>query len=322
MQNDKLAQYRRTVDGSFSLSELKEMFPAQWQSLAEELTPLCRPEESQKLAAALHRISAEADAFHSRVTRSRGNQAVVKVALPYVVRHRMARLWLTNSCLLSVADAGKDGKAKLSFWDGFLMQRLLFRRGMERKPVSLAWFRVVWPMVRPKQRSLMLYLVQRKGIYCFYSDRLVEGLARLISNRPCLEIAAGDGTLTRFLRQAGISVRATDNQSWGSDIQYPDFVEKAGAEESLRKYAPPVVICSWPPSGNTFERYVFACPSVEEYVVIASRQTFACGNWELYGKQKDFEWKRDETLSRWLLPPEVEGTVLVFRRTDIDKRGS
>ncbi|MEI6808284.1 MAG: SAM-dependent methyltransferase [bacterium] len=314
MKTDILAEYQQVVAGSFSLHRLKERFPEQWDAISRELTPLCEPEESRKLASAMQRISMAADAYHSRVKKSRGNLAVIKTAFPFVIRHQMIRLWLTNAYLLSVSDYGKEGKARLSLWDGFIIQRLLFRQGLERKPVSMAWFKIVWALVRRKQRGLMLYLVQQKGIYCFYSDKLVKALAGLIENRPCMEIAAGDGTLTRFLRQEGVSVRATDNHAWTRDIDYPDFVEKLDAESALRKYAPAVVLCSWPPAGNNFEKSVFASSSVKLYIVIVSRKAFASGNWEVYKKQLEFEWQEDPVLSGLLLPPEVDGAVLVFRR--------
>ena len=57
-------------------------------------------------------------------------------------------------------------------------------------------------------------LVEPRGIYCFYSGALVARLAALIGARSCVEIAAGDGTLSRFLRDAGVDVVATDDASW------------------------------------------------------------------------------------------------------------
>ena len=46
-------------------------------------------------------------------------------------------------------------------------------------------------------------LVQPQGIYCFFSGAFVRELAKLIGDRPALEIAAGDGTLSRFLAARG-----------------------------------------------------------------------------------------------------------------------
>jgi 2-polyprenyl-3-methyl-5-hydroxy-6-metoxy-1,4-benzoquinol methylase len=47
-----------------------------------------------------------------------------------------------------------------------------------------------------------------------YSRRLVEELSALIGERECLEIAAGDGTLARFLEAEGVRITATDDHSW------------------------------------------------------------------------------------------------------------
>jgi hypothetical protein len=102
---------------------------------------------------------------------------------------------------VTVASTGTTGRARFNLVNGYIAQKLLFRRDLERKPVPLAWFRTLWPLLR--QRRMLLPLVQPKGIYCFYSDRLIKRLARLIGDRPCLEISAGDGTLTRLLRCVG-----------------------------------------------------------------------------------------------------------------------
>jgi hypothetical protein len=43
------------------------------------------------------------------------------------------------------------------------------------------------------------------------------------------------------------------------------------AVTALRQHAPEVVICSWPPARNTFEREIFRTRSVQMYLVIASQ---------------------------------------------------
>src|SRR3989339_2225288 len=98
----------------------------------------------------------------------------------------MLTLWLRYSYLQSMTEPDADSKVRLAFRDGFLMQRLFFRHGLERKPVSMFWFKWLWPMTRAKQRGLMLYLVQQKGIYCFYSRSLIERLVAMAGARPCL----------------------------------------------------------------------------------------------------------------------------------------
>jgi hypothetical protein len=209
---------------------------------------------------------------------------------------------------------GSAGGQSLRFrrWSGWLVQRLLFSRGLERKPVSMTSFRWVWPLVT--QRRILMPLVQPRGIYCFYSRELVLALADLIGERSCLEIAAGDGTLTRFLNAAGATVQATDDRSWSHAVEYPAGVEALDASSALQRDRPSVVLCSFPPPGNSFERTVFETASVDTYVVVTTRHRFAAGNWDAYQRQTTFERSDDPRLSRLVLPPEIDPAVLVFRR--------
>jgi hypothetical protein len=139
-------------------------------------------------------------------------------------------------------------------------------------------------------------------------------LTALLAGRPALEVAAGDGTLSRFLNAAGAQVQASDDQSWKHVVTYPAEVERMGAAAAVQRKAPRAVLCSFPPPGNEFERQVLAAPSVELYVVVTTRHRFAAGDWSAYESQRAFDWAIDEPLSSLVLPPEVDPAVLVFRR--------
>jgi hypothetical protein len=156
--------------------------------------------------------------------------------------------------------------------------------------------------------------VEKRGIYCFYSKELVAGLAQLIGNRKALEIAAGDGTLTGFLRDAGVEIEASDDYSWQKQVNYPAWVKRLDARDALQTGLPEVVICSWPPANNTFERQVFRTRSVQTYIVIGSRSRFITGNWTDYETQTAFRWQEAVNLSRLVLPPELGAAVYVFQR--------
>jgi hypothetical protein len=173
-------------------------------------------------------------------------------------------------------------------------------------------FRWLWPLVT--QKRLLMPLVNPKGIYAFYSKELISALVALIGDQSALEIAAGDGCLSRFLRAAGSTVLASDDQSWSHAISYPDDVEKLDAEAALARHRPRVVLCCYPPPKNTFEAAVFSSESVQTYVVLTTRHRFAAGNWEAYQAQTTFDLTSDPTLSRLLLPPEIDPALLVFRR--------
>jgi hypothetical protein len=263
------------------------------------------------VAAWLGGVRAEAEHWRRRIRSSGGNPAVEAGGRPSLVRERMARLALEKTALALAARQSR-GAVRLGLWSGSVVQRLLFARGLVRKPASLAAFRLLWPMV--PDRRLVMPLLQARGVYCFYSRALVREMAALVAGRPCLEVAAGDGTLSRFLAAEGVAVTATDDASWSHVVEVPPEVERVEAREALRRHAPRAVICSWPPPGNPFERTVLETPSVEIYLVVTSRHRFAAGDWGAYERQTDFEWGEVPRLSAMVLPPEADPQVLVFRR--------
>ncbi|MBK8575124.1 MAG: SAM-dependent methyltransferase [Elusimicrobia bacterium] len=291
-----------------SLDVLKARFPKWWEETGNELLDVLGQRRLGLVAEHLARIrSVEAVALGKLNGRSVERDAAVKD----LVKSRMAVLAMEQ--LLAGAVFGKDaGPLRFNWWNGFILQKLLFRRDLERKPVSLFWFRFWWRWL--PQRRFLMPLVQPKGIYCFFSKTLVKGLAKKIGGLSALEVAAGDGTLTRFLAAEGVKIRAIDNHSWSHAIHYPSDVEKNSVGPALAAHRPEAVICSWPPAGNDFERVVFSFPTVKMYIVIASRHSFAAGNWKEYGLQKNFTWEKDERLSRWVLPSDLDPAVYVFER--------
>jgi hypothetical protein len=308
------------------LEELKLDFPDEWAVVGQALVQAAKegPGALEAFAKNAHRAAAQ---WQQRVDRSHRSPEVVARALPRLAASRMALLGIEQLLLAAAAGSGSGSKpgaalaaagaddagvVRLGLWSGLVVQRLLFARGLVRKPVSARTFRWVWPLV--PDRRLVMPLVQKKGIYCFFSRELVAALARLVGGRSCLEVAAGDGTLSRFLRERGTQVRATDDQSWRHAIDFPAEVERLDAARALTAASPEVVLCSFPPPGNDFERKVFQTRSVQLYVVITSRHRFAAGDWEAYERQTGFDRQADPGLSRLVLPPELDPAVLLFRR--------
>jgi hypothetical protein len=294
-----------------SLDELCARYPGEWAAVQQDISVIVERGAAEELKAYLERLSAQT----ALGKPSSGNrQQNRETALSQFIRSRMAHESIKKLCLSTLAaDAGATkGKLRFNLLNGYIAQKLLFSRGLERKPVSLFWFRLFWPLVWQKKR--LMPLVQPRGIYCFYSRELVEALAGMIASRSCLEIGAGDGTLTRYLKDRGIALTATDNHGWNNAVAYPDWVIRLDAREALAAYAPEVVICSWPPSQNDFERHVFTTPGVQLYIVIGSRHQFAFGNWKDYRQQSAFELEEDKELGALVLPPELDSVVYVFRR--------
>ena len=290
-----------------SLDELCARYPDEWATVQQEISAIVARGAADELNPYLARLSAPIAAPGQR-------QQNLQATLSQYVRSRMAHDSVKKLCLSSLAaDTGvKKGKLRFNLFNGFIAQKLLFARALERKPASLFWFRLFWPLLW--QRKRLMPLVQPRGIYCFYSRELIQSLAGMIAGRNCLEIGAGDGTLTRFLKDQGVQITATDNYGWTQAVKYPEWVNKLDAREALTTYTPEVVICSWPPSQNDFERDVFKTASVQLYLVIGSRHHFAFGDWKAYTEQSTFELEEDPRLSAMVLPPELESVVYVFRR--------
>jgi hypothetical protein len=275
-----------------SLKEMREAYPAEWEQVQAEIAKVVNTGDLDQLKRYVEKVSTQ---------RGAGD-----------VKKAMAVEALRKVCV-SAATGVTRGKVRFNLFNGWLAQKLLFEgKGLKRKPVSLARFAVTWPFLT--QKRFLMPLVEPKGIYCFYSRKLIKELAKETGDRKALEIAAGDGTLSRFLQQEGIDIVATDDHSWSHAIDFPDDVENQDAVTALKTREPQVVICSWPPAGNRFEEHVFKTPSVELYVVIASQHAFASGNWTAYSQQQDFTYEEDRNLSKLVLPPELEGAVYVFRR--------
>jgi len=231
---------------------------------------------------------------------------------PSSVVEAKLELLALESWLRAALAGSTSAKVELGKRDLFLAQRLFFTRDHGRRAVSMRAFNFWWRFIQSK--GGVISLLQGMGIYCVYSRDLIRKLSAMIDGRPCLELGAGDGTLSHQLGQEGVAIEAVDDQSWGDKIKYPAWIEKLDAGAALAKFAPKVVLCSWPPPGNSFEKKIFQTPSVELYVVIGSKHKFATGDWRAYEAQKAFDWSADESLALGALPPEAEHGVLVFQR--------
>ena len=300
------ADVRAWLDQQPSLTELQQAYPAEWRVVQRELSAIVPRGDLEELKAYVRRLAAPPPP-------ARGKRPVrgLDPSVAQEIRRQMAAAAI-KQLSFSAATGVREGRVRFNLVNGWVAQKLLFQHGLRRKPVSMPLFRLLWPLVW--QRRFLMPLVGPKGIYCFYSKPLIRKLAELIGDRRALEIAAGDGTLSRFLAEAGIDITPTDDYSW-RDVSFPKQVVRQDARDAVRSRKPAVVVCSWPPAGNDFEQAVFKTPSVELYIVVGSRHRFATGNWETYEQQSNFEFSEDEELARLVLPPELDAAVYVFRRS-------
>lgn len=302
----KPAQIKAWLQTDPSLGDLRAAYPDQWEIVERELmavvdtgNPAALTDYTRALAAPI-------------VVRPGARRSVsgLDPVVAATVRQRMGAHAI-RALAARAATGVESGTIRFGEREGTLIQDLLFSDGLTRKPVDLQAFNAVWPTLQ--ERTRLMPLVQPQGIYCFYSAELVAALVRLIDGRRCLEIAAGDGTLTRFLQDAGVDVRATDDHSWKA-ITFPDGVENLDAASALAASRPEVVLCSWPPAANDFEAHVFATDSVQTYVVIGNAHTPGWGNHQAYRQQTAFDVSADGHLASLVLPPELDPVVYVFSR--------
>lgn len=288
-----------------STEELREAFPQHWEDVRTVICELLEQGDHDELRNMTFALA-------KPPTRSRNpTKAEQDRLVKDYIQRRMAVDALAQ-VRHSLATGVVDGPVRFNRWNGTILQRLLFAHDLERKPASAFWYRVLSPLL--PQRRFLMTLVAPRGIYCFYSRKLVRELARLIGDRPCLEIAAGDGTLTRFLADEGVDIVATDDFSWEHDLAASTGVVKQGASAALKARQPKAVICSWPPAGNRFERDVFRTGSVDLYIVIGTHHEWSSGDWTAYRAQDAFEMVDAVELGRLVLPLEQDQAVLVFRR--------
>lgn len=304
MVNRKQAEVIAWLREEPPIDDLIERFPGEWKVL--------RTEAAASAGAGDDALRAFARAGLEPARQSTGFAKPAEQQIAEEVRRRML-LELLRQTNLASETGTSTGRIRFNRCNGTVLQRLFFDGpGLNRKQVSMAAYRLLWPLAR--QRRLLLPLVRRQGIYCFYSRSFVKALAERIGDRRAAEVAAGDGTLTRFLLGQGVSVSASDDYSWGAHVAYDaELVERLDAIKALKQHAPEVVICSWPPPGNRFERRIFETASVQTYVLITSPTEADAGDWNAYRDQAEFEMAHDAHLSRLVLPA-GRSRVYVFTR--------
>jgi hypothetical protein len=313
------------LNNKIDSSELAQEYPEFVEAVTKEFSAITENSSAEDIMTIINVHKAKAKFAIDKIRKSNESPNIVNTFLPDVVKARIAIYMLEqfyhaakmksepkiNSNKLGMVNEKKQ-KTRLGYWDGILLQKVLFENDLVRKQVSLFWFRIIWKLV--KDKSLLMPLVNERGIYCFYSKELIQSLSSIIGGASCLEIAAGDGTLTKFLKQNGTECVATDDYSWEHYIKYPEFVERLEAKEALKKYQPEVVICSWTPPDNTFEKQIFQTDSVQTYIVIGTSNPLVTGNHTVYQSQEHFQMETSETMSAQILPPATTHAVYIFRR--------
>lgn len=130
-----------------------------------------------------------------------------------------------------------------------------------------------------------------------YLEQCVEELGAT-KDEPItiLEVGAGDGRLTHFLKQkleersVNARIIATDSGEKGIKPDFP--VEKLDYKEALKKYNPTIVIACWMPPERDWTAEFRATKSVKEILLIGETDWGCCGDaWLTWGKTWKEEYK-------------------------------
>jgi hypothetical protein len=129
-----------------------------------------------------------------------------------------------------------------------------------------------------------------------YIKNLSKIIRKLIKDNLVLEVCAGDGTLSHWLRQYGVNIIATDNFSWGVNGKHKSTrenpiisvfeVQKMEALEAIDYYSPRMVIASWIPYGDSLDIKILK-KKVEYFILIGESKWGCTGTidfWDEYKK--------------------------------------
>jgi hypothetical protein len=161
LKDKNLEKMMKWLQTKPALDDLGAEYPELREAVRQEITEIVAHGNAAELAAYLKRMSQGEKTLEKRYIGSRGEKKIAEALVLQAVRSRMAHLSVKQH-LISEATGIVKGKVRFNLLNGYLAQRLLFAEGLVRKPVSLFWFRVVWPLLW--QRRLLMPLVQPQGI--------------------------------------------------------------------------------------------------------------------------------------------------------------
>ncbi|RLI18081.1 hypothetical protein DRO54_10615 [Candidatus Bathyarchaeota archaeon] len=135
-----------------------------------------------------------------------------------------------------------------------------------------------------------LYFLTRKyHIFEFWNRNYIECLSKEIKRRVngnlVLEVCAGDGMLSYWLRVYGVNIKATDSGEWG--IKPRNRVEIIDAISAIKKYKPIMVVASWLPYEEPLDIQIFN--EGVPYIILIGETDGACGSERFW---KEEYWKK------------------------------
>lgn len=308
--NSIAKRWEQITRPGLEIEALMSSYPDIWEHVKESVKSAVNVQDVQHINELITKADASAQYWHALVKKEQGTTRIKTEALPHLVRSRMIHLSIQK--ILTASLTGSKDTVPQSRFDKILCNSLFYIPYSKHDPVNETKFRLLWPFMRNK--NVAIAVAKRLGFYSFFTNRILDYLAPICLGKTVLEIAAGSGILTLLLNKRGVDCVATDDFSWNHAVRYGHHVLDLSAKTALKKIQPEVVLCSWPPPENSFERFVFACESVQEYFVIGSAYEFATGARTTYLSQTEFHSHRVGRPEKMLVPPELSGEIFRFTR--------
>lgn len=293
-----------------SLSELRKLFPEAWQVVYAELSALAKQQDPARMAEDLTLAHQEWLTIQPscHTLREQYSQILAEKCGLCLMRKIALEQYCHAMQQQTLKTAGLTG-----FRDRLLVRLLVLPLATARQALPFRLHRMAWRLLRNPGAAAATLM--QAGCYLIAPAELIESLRTRIGSRQALEIGAGRGTLTSLLGRVGVDVTAVDDFSWAGTVPMGKEVLQMDGRMALARFKPQVVICCWPPPGNTFEQEIFLTPEVQEYIVIISRHRHASGNHQAYARAKGFRCiQATGLLAGMLLPPEAESVLYIFTR--------
>ena len=155
--------------------------------------------------------------------------------------------------------------------------------------------------------SSVFLLADKYHIYQFWNKEYVQCLAEkiknLINGKLAVEVCAGDGMLSYWLRKHRVNIVATDSGEW--EIRPRNNVEIIDAVSAIKKYKPTLVIASWLPYQKEVDIQIFSQKVPYVILIGESGEGGCCGSpkfwrtkyWKKMGYIEDWEYLSE--CDRW-----------------------
>lgn len=164
------------------------------------------------------------------------------------------------------------------------------------------------PKLDQDLRSFRDYLEDQYGMWAYISAPFVADLAEYVKGHGVLEIMAGNGYISKGLRDLKQPVIATDSLAWTNENQTGNqqvtSVEKIDALDAIRKYQDQVdyVIMSWSPDGLPIDQQVLQTireqPNTKLKLIVIGEKNGATDSAEFWQLANYIEPAATEKLNR------------------------